>query len=145
MNINYNFLKRKAKFILFALLVITAISMPFLFVFSNKQEYKWEEIEYSNFLKLVEQKENFYSVFKRDDCNHCVAFIKNFKDIAQENNISVYVIDTSYMTNEQKLECIGKYNLRYVPAACYIEKGIMKNSIIGESNIEEMKNFVRDN
>lgn len=125
----------------FFILVCTILSLV-LMSCGKIQEYHWEEIEYTEFNNLLDQKDSFYSIFKREDCPYCIDFIKYFQEIAKEKNLLVYVIDTSSMTNKQKLECIAEYDLKYVPAAYYFDKGIMMNSLIGESSEAETQSFI---
>ena len=86
---------------------------------------------------MIDKNASFYAVFKRDDCQYCPEFIQVVQKVAKENNVTIYVVETSDMTKEEKEEYSKIFSKKYVPVIYYVFDGNVEKTILGEITEEE--------
>lgn len=91
---------------------------------------------------MIDSDKTFYAFFKRDDCPHCPPFQELLQNVANEKNISIYTIDTSTMSEDEKEEYIERFNVQYVPVMYDIQNGEIIDSIVGDVTENELNEFV---
>lgn len=75
---------KKKLFKHFILLLILAL---FFVGCYNESKINYTEIEYSEFLEKVNNQDDFYVIFEKDDCPSCPKFIEKFNELAKNKNI----------------------------------------------------------
>ena len=118
---------KKKLFKHFILLLILAL---FFVGCYNESKINYTEIEYSEFLEKVNNQDDFYVIFEKDDCPSCPKFIEKFNELAKNK-----------IEEDQKESCKDKYDLEVVPTVLFIENGNMKSKLIGTDNELEIKKF----
>lgn len=129
---------KKKLFKHFILLLILAL---FFVGCYNESKINYTEIEYSEFLEKVNNQDDFYVIFEKDDCPSCPKFIEKFNELAKNKNILFFIINTNKIEEDQKESCKDKYDLEVVPNVLFIENGNMKSKLIGTDNELEIKKF----
>lgn len=108
---------------------------------ASSKQMVWQESKYEEIVKMINSDETFYAFFKRDDCPHCPPFEKILQDVASTKNLSIYVVDTSLMSESEKEEYIKEFDVQYVPVIYDIQEGEIVDSMVGDVTREDLNYF----
>lgn len=127
---------------LFNLIYISIFCIPIV-ACGQTYRFGWNEVEYDKITEMINQKETFYALFKRDDCPYCPKFIDTVKKVAKEKKLEIYVVETSKMSDEEREEYYKKFKEKYVPIIYSISGGQVSDNVLGNITKDEMKNFIK--
>lgn len=100
-----------------------------------------DEINYSDFKKLIDDKETFILYIGSTTCHNCTEFTPKFNNVLNKYNISsVKKIELDKINSDDKDEFNKKINVSGTPTVVFIENGeeeSMTNRING--NVDEEK------
>ena len=94
-----------------------------------------EEITFDELDNYCSEIYNFSGniIISRSDCEHCVSLYKKLKAMADKKheNISIYVLDSSKLSDNQKKSLINEYSISTVPTIVCIDNGIITSIEMG--------------
>ena len=91
---------------------------------------------------MIDQKETFYALFKRDDCPYCPEFVDTVKNVAKEKKLAIYVVETSKMSEDEREE-YNKFTEKYVPVIYSVSSGKVDNNVLGNITKSKMEKFIK--
>lgn len=98
-----NIVKRAFKLICICIFCIPIVAC------GRISRFEWNEVEYNKIAEMIDQKETFYALFKRDDCPYCPEFVDTVKNVAKEKKLAIYVVETSKMSEDEREEYNKKF------------------------------------
>lgn len=118
--------------------IVAAISLMFCFGCSSKSG-NLREITYSEFADMIKNKESFVIYIGSATCSHCADFQPTLKKVIKDNDLTVYYIDRSKLTNAQSEEVSKKVDLKGTPTLCNIIEGRAETStnLVGTKTYDE--------
>lgn len=105
----------------------------------SKKEYI-KDISLKEFKQMISDKKTFALYVGNDGCSHCVAYKPTLLKVLKKYNITIYHIDNSKLTTEEKNEFTTYINITGTPTIAFITKGEEEttlNRISGEVSEEE--------
>ena len=105
--------------------------------------FEWNEVEYNKIAEMIDQKETFYALFKRDDCPYCPEFVDTVKNVAKEKKLAIYVVETSKMSEDEREEYNKKFTEKYVPVIYSVSSGKVDNNVLGNITKSKMEKFIK--
>jgi len=104
------------------------ITMLFIFLIlivgcGKKNDTYLEEISYSKFKEMLENKETFFFEIVQTGCSYCKAFTPKLEEVLEENKIKGYQLNTSNMSQEEYDEFDKMFEIDGTPTTIFIEKG----------------------
>lgn len=88
---------------------------------SDKQYVK--EISYSDFKKMIEEKQTFILEVMSSECSACKDFDPKIKEVANENKVTVHQLNIKKMSNEEWLEFSKNYSVSATPTTVFYTEG----------------------
>lgn len=123
------------------ILVVTLMLMTGCF---NKLK-TYEEIDYIEFNKMVENKESFILYIGSSKCSHCEAYALTINRVITQHQVKVYYID---MAKEENEEFSDKIKYEGTPTTVFITEGDEKsiyNRIDGEQSYDKVIDMFKKN
>ena len=91
----------KNKILTIAIIILITISaILILNNQSNREKGDLKEITYKEITKKQKNQEDFILIVSKSTCSHCLTYKPKVKQIAKENNITVYYIDYDKLSNQ---------------------------------------------
>ena len=104
------------------LLLITCL----FFTGCLKRDY--HEINYNQFMKMIEDKKSFVMVVGAENCDHCKDYHKTMKKVIKDYQLEIYYINVYPFTDEEKSEFMTIINYSGTPTTVFIEEGKEKST-----------------
>lgn len=98
------------------ILGVVVVIIISIFAFSNKTEKTKkpatlsdnfagiEDISYSEYNTMIEEEKSFVLVVSREGCTYCESYAPVIKEVSEEEQIPIYVIDIATFTDEEAEE-----------------------------------------
>ena len=117
----------------------------------EEDDYPTEEIQYDNLTELnltglkarINAKETFVIMITRTDCSYCMMYKPIMDEIAGENNIKIYYIETDHMTKSEYDELSEMVEFSGTPTTCLYVKGKLTDQMDGYRTKEASENFLK--
>ena len=103
-------------------LVLGATLLCFCFTGCSNNEYI-KEISYSDFKKMIDEKQSFILEVMRTDCSACKDFDPKIKEASNENKVTVHQLNIKKMSNEEWLEFSKIYSISATPTTVFYTEG----------------------
>lgn len=113
----------------------------------------YEEISFSELEKMFEKKEDFALFIGSAECSHCQSYKPKLETVIKVNQVKVYYIDISKLSNEE-YDTLNKYvTFSGTPYTVFFEDGKLKENgdsktvytINGDRDIEYIEDVFRKN
>jgi len=140
------------------LLKITLISVMFIIIVTIngcKGKGSYEALTMEQLEIKLENQESFIFVVKSRYCGHCTYYEPIVKEYVDNEKITIYYIDVADSEDESitqeslqnlkaKIEAINEeYDKLYTPATVIVEKGELKEALLGYNDYEELEDFLK--
>lgn len=134
------------KSILTIFIIILSILTSIVVIYNLKnpketiEEDGLKEITYKEIVKKRDNNENFILIVSRSNCSHCATYKPKVEKVAEENDITVYYIDTDTLSN--KAEFLTEFNLDgATPITLFFKDGkeTLLNRIEGDTSPKKIK------
>ena len=128
------------------LLIITFMFMVLLTACSSNTNLK--SLKYSEFQKMISNKETFIVEVSQDGCSHCASFTPKFEDVLNKNNITAYNLNLSNMAKAERDEFNNNYNVEGTPTVMFFKDGeesSLLNRIEGDKDTETIVTKLKNN
>lgn len=121
------------------------VLLIFVVVFKPSNEvYRWEETSYSNIVKILNKNEKSYIIFKKDTCEYCSKLMKKFKIQAKKENLSVFIVDSSKMSEKEREKYMDMFGCEYIPVVYRIKNRNIVSQLVGDTSNNEIGKFVKE-
>ena len=107
-----------------------------------------KDLKYSDFQKMVANKETFIVEVSQDGCSHCASFTPKFEDVLNEYNITAYNLNLSNMAKAERSEFNNNYNVEGTPTVMFFKDGeesSLLNRIEGDKDTETIITKLKNN
>ena len=139
----------KKIFIILAVIIATLISL--ILIFSNKDNNNsyLKEINYEDYINMVNDNKTFILYVKQTNCKHCTAFTPIFTNVLNKNKVLAYVINLTDMDNDNKETFLNRFDT-YVretkPLIDYYNNlGILKTiNVDADNSADDIFNEIKD-
>lgn len=101
-------------------IILIIVSCLFLFGCNNN---KYTEINYDEFIKKINKKEDFILFIGSKDCTHCDTFKETLNLVLKDYKVTVNYIDVSKFTKDQNNTFNAKISYTGTPTTVFIKKG----------------------
>lgn len=88
----------------------------------------YEEINYSEYSSLIEEKEDFILYLGSSECSHCSSFKPILEQIIDKYDLEVKYVDISKLSSEEYAVLQNKTKLQGTPTVVFVEDGIVQTS-----------------
>lgn len=105
-------------------IIIVLVSCLFLFG-CNTNKYK--EINYDEYIEMVNNKEDFILFIGSADCSHCDTFKDTLNLVLKDYKVTVNYIDISKLSEQQSKTFDAKISYKGTPTTVFIEDGKEKS------------------
>jgi len=109
---------------------------------------KLENITYSKYKELINNKESFVLEVMRDGCGHCETLAPRLKKVASDYDVEIKVINLAKLSEEDYLEFTKEISTGATPTIIFYKEGVEKSMatrIIGSVSEEKIINKFKDN
>lgn len=125
--------------------ICLCVLLGLVLVFNPSNEvYHWEETSYSNMVKILNENGKSYVIFKKDTCEYCSKLMKKFKVQAKKENLSVFIVDSSKMSEKEKETYMDLFGCEYIPVVYRIKNKNIVNQLVGDTSNNEIRKFVKE-
>ncbi len=111
---------------------------------STKKVKTHKNISYDEYLKKIDNKESFIILLWQTGCSHCEAFEPKLNDVITHYNLNVYGLNLADLNEEQYQKVKNKTFISGTPTLVYIEKGVFEDKLVGDKEIEDILEFLKD-
>ena len=137
----------KKIFIILAVIIATLISL--ILIFSNKDDNHsyLKEINYEDYINMVNDNETFILYVKQTNCKHCTAFTPIFTNVLNKNKVLAYVINLTDMDNDNKETFLNELSINGTPTVLFFQEGVELGKfsrISGEKSAEYVTKKLKD-
>lgn len=129
---------------LFIIILVILISIIVTYNLINPKEKSepdgLRKITYKEIIKKKENEDNFILIVSRSNCSHCTTYKPKVEKVAEENDITVYYIDTDTLSNKD--EFLTEFNLDgATPITLFFKEGkeTLLNRIEGDTSPKKIK------
>lgn len=98
--------------------------------------------------KMVDNKESFILYIGSKECHNCTNFKPKLEDVANENKIKVYYIDTYNISDEDYNRLFKIVNYSGTPTIAFITDGIdpgTQTHLVGDVSIDKIRSSFKNN
>lgn len=146
-----SFIKKHLSDIILIVAAIVIILIGLL-CFNTNTENNLIELTYSEYTELIESNEPFVFIIERTGCSHCTNYMPVAKKVANTNNVPIYYIDTSTLT-EDEFTALQSSNSFFTenaedwgtPTTMVLKGSEAVDSIVGEREAEDLEEFLKEN
>ena len=122
----------KNKFLIITTAIIV-ILFAIIIVFSENPDDYYKEISYKELTELIDKKESFPLLVKKDGCGYCQTFEPKFKNVAVSYEVKSYYINLSNLNDEERTSFDEILEVSGTPTVFFFKNGsTMKNIIEGD-------------
>lgn len=114
------------------ILTITLIVSALLLTGCGNNTYI-EKIDYSQFQKMLENKESFILEIVQDGCSACEDFSPRFDKILKEHDIKAKSISTTTLSDTDEKEFNNQYQITGTPTVIFFKDGV-ETSLLNRIN-----------
>lgn len=127
------------------LLVLVSTISLFLCLGCSIGGGKIKEISYDDFADMVQNKESFVIYVGSATCSHCEEFRPVLEEVAHDNNLIIYYIDNSKLTDAQKNQVSKKVDLKGTPTLCNIKEGKaeVSTNLVGSKDYDQTVEYFK--
>jgi len=129
--------------------ILIVLLLPVLFVVgcSNGKEEKakkeLQEITFEEYNTKINNEEDFVLYIGSTNCGHCSSFKPKLEEVINENNVDVYYLDISKITDQEYSKLKNKVFLTGTPTTTYFVKGKYgADKIVGDKDKNEIVSFL---
>ena len=83
-----------------------------------------EEITFTDYETMIENKESFILFIGSSQCNHCAEFKMTLDEVIEDYNVDFKYIDVHEFTEEEKEKFSENIRLEVTPTTVFIESGV---------------------
>lgn len=133
------FIYKKSIILLFFLAIFLGSILSVFFF--NQQNFKIQNVSYSDSKRLIDKKEDIYIIYGSRYCIYCNNMQDTYKNIVKKEKIkNVYQVDLSNEKDEvqQNLENEG---IDAIPSLTYFHNGKKVSTLTGEKGEKIVKEF----
>ena len=88
-----------------------------------------KELNYNEFLEKMEKKESFVLLLSQTTCSHCMDFKPKLSEVAKDNKIVVYYMETDLLDDETRDNFKKKYfSFTGTPTTVFVINGEEKSA-----------------
>ena len=136
---------KKIKYLLPLFLVL------FIFVGCGKKD-NLKDISYSKLTSMMDEKETFFFVVKKDGCSHCEDYIPKVENVLNEYDVVGYVINLTDLSDEDYDKIQEDFGVNGTPTTIFIKNGKeikmqrFEGSVSEEKIISKLKtnNYIKE-
>ena len=138
-------IKLKKTYLIIVGIILTILLGTILYFTLKPKENNLIEIDGTELLKKLENKETFILVFTQTGCVHCSEYKPILNRLLTENNINAYELNTTKLKEEDteiKNEIEKLFNISGTPTTIFINEGSEKttiNRIVGTTAYSNLK------
>ena len=137
----------KKIFIILAVIIATLISL--ILIFSNKDNNNsyLKEIDYEDYINILNDNETFILYVNQTNCKHCTAFTPIFTNVLNKNKVLAYVINLTDMDNDNKETFLNELSINGTPTVLFFQEGVELGKfsrISGEKSAEYVTKKLKD-
>lgn len=143
-------IKLKKTYLIIVGIILTILLGTILYFTLKPKENNLIEIDGTELLKKLENKETFILVFTQTGCVHCSEYKPILNRVLTENNIKAYEINRNNLEKEEetiKNKVNELFNINGTPMTLFINDGEEKttiNRISGSTNYTNLKNILKE-
>ena len=108
----------------------------------------YDEISYSKFKKMINNKESFIIFIGSTDCSACDSYKRTVNDVISKYNVDIKYIDLAKLSEKDESELTSKFPITGTPTTIFIEKGKEKdtyNRIVGSVKYSKIISKLKEN
>ena len=99
-------------------------------------------INYNDFQTKIENKESFILFMWQTGCGHCETFKPTLNEVIKQNNVLVYSIDLSELSDLEYSKIQNKTFIKGTPTMVYIKEGsVQPTKLVGDKSEKEVVEF----
>lgn len=137
----------KKIFVILAVVIAALISL--ILIFSNKDDNHsyLKEINYEEYINMVNDNETFILYVKQTNCKHCTAFTPVFTKVLNKNKVLAYVINLTNMDDDSKETFLNELSISGTPTVLFFQEGVELGKfsrISGEKSAEYVTKKLKD-
>lgn len=124
------------------------IILALFFLVGCSKSSKLEDIDYTEYKNLINNKENFVLEVMRDGCGHCASLKPKLESVASKYDVNVKVINLALLSDEDYIEFTKEIGTAATPTVIFYKNGVEKSvatRIIGSVSEEKIINKFKDN
>ena len=114
------------------------IVMFFMFIFTGCSSLKtYDEITYSDYKQMVDDKESFILFIGSSQCSHCTNYKKTLNNVIKKYNVDIKYIDIASLDDDDLSAFKSHVSFSGTPTTIFISKGKEKNHynrIVGDQD-----------
>ncbi len=130
-----NNIKKNIWLILLILIIVGAgIFLVYQFAFEKQEESKLIDIQVSDFVEKIENKDTFILVISQTGCSHCEQYLPELDRTLKEKNLNAYLLNITNLTKEDSTTLSKYVNFSGTPTTIFFHDGVEKttlNRIVG--------------
>lgn len=105
--------------------LITILTFMIILTGCNGKFRTYDEINYDQYLKLVEEKQDFILYIGSTNCSHCQEFAPTLKKVIKQHQLDIKYIDISKLNTKQYAILQNKTKVQGTPTIVFFHKGIV--------------------
>ena len=108
----------------------------------------FNEIEYKDLIKKIENKEDLIVLISQTTCGHCVSYKPKLESVANDYKIDIYYIDVDLLNDDDRKTLESHINFNSTPITVFLKNGEETSAatrINGNASIEKIKNKLKSN
>ncbi len=118
----------------------------FTFITTGCSNKHFDEISYSEYHKLLDNKETFILEIMKTDCTHCKNLKPKLESVADKYDIDIKVIDTAHLSKDEVEKIYDETGISGTPTILFYIDGVeettasrIKGNVSEEKLIEKFK------
>lgn len=132
-------LLNKIKKLAFVLVCVTC-----LFACSAKKQGEVREVQTSEIIEMINNKETFVVYLGTTTCGHCQKYAPIIEEVCKEEGAVIYKVMLDESVASDNLVFVNEYGLEYTPTTYYFKDGEMVTSFVGTLEVEELVDFLKE-
>ena len=104
-------------------LLLVLIMFVILVGCTSKSSNSLNDISYSKFKNMLDNKESFFFIVVKDGCSYCEAFVPKVEEVLNDYNLVGYKLNLTEMSSDEYDEFMNNYNVDGTPTTIFITEG----------------------
>ena len=105
----------------------------------------YQNITYKEFKEKMDKGDSFVILLWQTGCSHCKAFEPKLNEIVESLSIKIYGLNTAELSSEEYAIIKNKTFITGTPTTVYFKDGKFEDSLVGNKNVEDVLNFLKNN
>ena len=139
---------KKVLGIIIACCALVGVIFGFYHIINNNKLTTYDEIDYNEYTKLIEEKQDFILYVGSANCSHCQEFTPTLKQFIKDYNVDIKYIDISKLDDKQYSVLKNKTKVSGTPTIVIFKEGIVEsgsiNKLQGAVGYDKVETFFRE-